>query len=407
MKIKILKGTNQIGGCITEIESLKGTKILIDFGKDLNTKKNKIPAINWSEYKAVCITHSHEDHIGLINEIPDYVDVYIEEISLEIYKILLEFTKGSINRAIKTFKIGDSLNIEDISVESYIVDHSAFNSVMYLIKCDGKKLLHTGDFRDNGYKGGLLPSTVKKIKKVDIIIMEGTTLSRDTTKKNIKEFELYNHILETCREYKRVLILQSSTNIDRITTMYKAVRDSNKIFVEDVFTANITTLLASKGFNIPNPKTFEDVYSFTPANRSEYKKEEKSEFYNKHIEPFKDKEAHNLLMHKPYGLLIKSSMTLDLEIYSNKNRLKDTCLIYSMWDGYKEDLGNFFSKIENMGIKVITHHTSGHSDEYARDIILNGIEYNYLIPIHTTEKQKFDKYEKSFILEDNEILEVK
>ena len=34
MKVRIIKGTKQIGGCITEIECNK-TKIIIDFGDDL------------------------------------------------------------------------------------------------------------------------------------------------------------------------------------------------------------------------------------------------------------------------------------------------------------------------------------------------------------------------------------
>ena len=34
IKINIIKGTNQIGGCITEIQSDKA-RIIIDFGEDL------------------------------------------------------------------------------------------------------------------------------------------------------------------------------------------------------------------------------------------------------------------------------------------------------------------------------------------------------------------------------------
>ena len=52
MEIKIIKGTSQIGGCITEIKS-KNTRILIDFGNDLEDtkvindgKKNKIEIKN-------------------------------------------------------------------------------------------------------------------------------------------------------------------------------------------------------------------------------------------------------------------------------------------------------------------------------------------------------------------------
>ena len=38
MEIRIIKGTNRIGGCITEIIS-KNTRILIDFGNDLEDTK--------------------------------------------------------------------------------------------------------------------------------------------------------------------------------------------------------------------------------------------------------------------------------------------------------------------------------------------------------------------------------
>ena len=77
MEIKINRGTNQIGGCITEIESNKGTKIIIDIGANLPDKYGKKrPEIELegltkgiSCYKAIFITHYHGDHIGLYNKI--------------------------------------------------------------------------------------------------------------------------------------------------------------------------------------------------------------------------------------------------------------------------------------------------------------------------------------------------
>ena len=41
MKVKIHRGTHQIGGCITEIESNKGTKIIIDIGENLPSKEQE------------------------------------------------------------------------------------------------------------------------------------------------------------------------------------------------------------------------------------------------------------------------------------------------------------------------------------------------------------------------------
>lgn len=64
MQVKVLKGTNQIGGAYTEIKSALG-RILVDFGEDLNDDEEKllpnIDGLTYGEpkYDAVFITHYH------------------------------------------------------------------------------------------------------------------------------------------------------------------------------------------------------------------------------------------------------------------------------------------------------------------------------------------------------------
>ena len=51
MQVKILKGTNQIGGVFTEISS-KEAKIIIDFGDDLDDPKTKrLPVIERTNHR--------------------------------------------------------------------------------------------------------------------------------------------------------------------------------------------------------------------------------------------------------------------------------------------------------------------------------------------------------------------
>ena len=96
MQIKINRGTNQIGGCITEIESKKGTKIIIDIGSNLpDSEGRKKPEIELEgltkgipNYKAIFITHYHGDHIGLYNKVLPDIPIYIGEVSKEIYNIV-------------------------------------------------------------------------------------------------------------------------------------------------------------------------------------------------------------------------------------------------------------------------------------------------------------------------------
>jgi ribonuclease J len=73
MKITIHRGTKQIGGCVTEIES-NGYKVFIDFGEQLpgvENENNQLPQIDGLicgdiSKSALFITHYHGDHIGKI-----------------------------------------------------------------------------------------------------------------------------------------------------------------------------------------------------------------------------------------------------------------------------------------------------------------------------------------------------
>ena len=69
MKITIYRGTHQIGGCITEIES-NGYKVFIDFGEQLpgaendDSKLKQIDGLTCGDVSksSLFITHYHGDH---------------------------------------------------------------------------------------------------------------------------------------------------------------------------------------------------------------------------------------------------------------------------------------------------------------------------------------------------------
>jgi ribonuclease J len=203
MKIKILKGTNKIGGCITEITSRKA-KIIIDFGEDLpnvdvKSKKDN-PLIEGlthgsKGYDAVFITHNHSDHIGLISNVLPEIPIYVEKTSKEIFNVLNAFVGIKKNHSTVDMIEERPVIVGDFKVTPYIVDHSAYNSLMLLIESDGKRILHTGDFRNHGYKGRFLDNILRKIGKVDVVITEGTSFGRNN-KKNKTEEELSTEATE-------------------------------------------------------------------------------------------------------------------------------------------------------------------------------------------------------------------
>ncbi len=425
IKINIIKGTNQIGGCITEIQSDKA-RIIIDFGEDLDNENKfseNVPKIDGltvgiPKYDAVFITHSHQDHIGLIDRILPSIPVYVEEKSKKIYELTCGFNNKKCRENIKIIKFRkgrfDSADIliNDMIIKYYKVDHSAYNSAMVLIKCHEKTILHTGDFRNHGYKGDKFIPTLNEIvsnnisynkeETIDCLITEGTCFDRNNNI-TVTEQDLSDKASQIFSKYNQIFIMQSSTNIDRITSFFKASIKTRKKFIEDVFTANITLEL---GGNIPNPK-FDDnkVSVWEPAI---YKFCKSKEFREKYIEPLV-KYKHVESVYGDYAMMVKSSMYPDIKMLYNKGKITNACLVYSMWHNYlkKPDVELFVNKVQALGIDFVELHTSGHANLDTVRLSAKILKPKNVIPIHTKNKEKAREiFENAVILDDNEQIEI-
>ncbi len=412
MKVRIIKGTKQIGGCITEISTNK-TKIIIDFGDDLDDNKESFELEGLTKgqsiYDAVFITHSHSDHIGLISKINKDIPVYVEDATLKIYNLTCDFcNKERTTKNINTFEIRDNKKNEnkddrkvfdngDIQVYAYMGDHSSYNSCMFLVEGDSKKLLHTGDFRMHGRRNEVIKNSLKKIGKVDMLITEGTTLTRNIDK-FISEKELENKAVEIMNKYNQVLIMQSSTNIDRTASFMRASIKLNKKFILDLFSYYLQNVI-NKFINIDNV----NVYLWKP-----YKYKFKPEWFK---EKYMDID-NNLLGAFPFYVMeVKESMLVDIKKLNEKGLLKNACLIYSMWEGYiekEEKINCFIQKLKDMNIDIVFLHTSGHADKESFKE-LNGITNpNQTIIIHTEDGSKGKEIFNNVIdIDDYEYIQVK
>ena len=399
MNIRIIKGTNQIGGCVTEI-STNNTKIIIDFGEELEegAPKFSLEGLTYGEkkYDAVFITHSHGDHIGLINDINPEIPIYVEEKSLLMYMITCDFiNQEKPTRSINTFKLDKTkIKIGDITITPYIVDHSAYNACMFLIEAAGKRILHTGDIRRHGKKGVLLEETLKEIGQVDVLITEGTTLSRNSFKAP-SEKTLERRATKLFKEYDQVFIMQSSTNIDRTVSFLRSTIKSDKNFILDLFSASLVKAL-NLNIQIDNKR----VFVWEPI-KYQYKSDEFKDKYMKH--------EYNYAFLPYFVMQVKSSMLIDIKALYKKGLIKNACLVYSMWDGYleKEENKRFIKELDKMGIKLIKLHTSGHADTPTLQMLENMVSPNKTIVIHTDNQEKGKEiFKKYYELKDDEILTI-
>lgn len=434
VNIKIHRGTSQIGGTITEIYT-ENTHIFIDFGSELtvnpedSTDGKMIDMIKCAECDAVLFSHYHGDHIGLLENIPQK-DIRGEEITLGIGKVarqvLVNIQKTLANDATSEPKERqvhkDMLNllqdnsrwldfmdaltegneqssnfdIGDFHITTIRVDHSAYDSYMFVIEAEGKCIVHTGDFRVHGRLGEHFFDKFNNFmqhKKVDVLLIEGTMLGR-LDEKVMTEKELQKEATRLLQqpENKYVYLICSSTNMESLASFHKAVLFSNKekekagnkdckraMYVNHYVKQQMDLFASAEpditwGFRKANP--FEQQGKYNEAlgmSQMEYMEKNgfltligKSEGYKKYIEPFKE---------------------------------KNPLLIYSMWDGYVEDkeadtYDEKWGAVYNSFERKIKLHTSGHAvKKDLEEMIAIVSPSQAIIPIHTEFKESYEKLE--------------
>ncbi len=175
----ILRGKGTIGNLI-EITFGK-VKLLLECGKELDEEPASESEIEkqilQTKYDAILVSHYHLDHAGLVSNVKG--KIYMGKGCFEVLSSQQKYLGKRQPRNVVCFQPNEEFVIENgadqIKVKPILVDHSAYDSYMFLIFAGEKTLLYTGDFRSNGRKSfsavlNSLPS------KVDYLICEATNM---------------------------------------------------------------------------------------------------------------------------------------------------------------------------------------------------------------------------------------
>jgi len=386
MQVIIHRGTHQIGGCATEIRT-GSTRILIDFGSELPDSEGRvsqdilqIPGLNCGEesFDAVFLTHYHNDHIGLIPFIYKSIPIYMGSTSFEIFTAFSDRMKNEYRASDRICPL-DALKpvaIGDIKITPIPADHSAYDAFMYLVEAEGKRILHTGDFRLHGFRGKATPKLIYcYAPDIDVLIIEGTGLSRES-QSVISESELQQEIKKEIQSHKYVFAMCASTNIDRLASFYNAT-PHGKYFVCDRYQKEILDLVAKESL-------------------SRWYRFDKALVYGKNLELEKR------------GFVMPVRVNRQFEGIVSK--YPDALLIYSMWEGYLDGrspiLSKFIAPFKQSG-RIRLLHSSGHATAVDTQMICNLVKPKTgIIPIHTENGKNFGKLKLEsplLCLEDGEI----
>lgn len=386
MQIIIHRGTHQIGGCATEIRT-DSTRILIDFGSELPDAEGRVSqdilqilGLNCGKenFDAVFLTHYHSDHIGLIPSVYESIPVYMGSTSVEILVAFSDKVQNGykVSDRIRPLTALEPVTVGDMRITPIPADHSAYDAFMYLVEAEGKRVLHTGDFRLHGFRGKATPKLIRSYAPdIDVLIIEGTQLSREN-QSVILESGLQQEIEKEIQSHKYIFAMCASTNIDRLASFYNAT-PRGRYFVCDRYQKEILDLVAKESL-------------------SRWYRFDKALVYGNNLE----------LEKRGFVMPVRANRQFEGIV----SKYPDGLLIYSMWEGYLDGrspaLSEFVAPFEQSG-RIRHLHSSGHATAADTQMICNLVKPKTgIIPIHTENGKNFGKLklESSLLfLEDGEV----
>ena len=397
MKITIHKGSQEIGGTCIQLTAGK-TSILLDAGLPLSTESQPVD-VGQLRVDAALISHSHQDHYGLMTRLPKQTPVYIGKLGKSFIDAAKIFIGEEIEeREYRHFQAWQPFAIGDFTITPYLVDHSATDAYAFLIEAEGKRLFYSGDLRSHGRKGKLFESLVKRpVKDLDLLFLEGTMLHRNNDQFPDEE-SVEEKILEIIQHQKNIsFLLSSSQNIDRVVSAYKACKKAGKILVIDIYTAWVLEQLRQVTENTPAMDWAEVRVSVS------YVHDETLKAIPEHFGDFRKRlyryrvQRPELLAH-PEAYLYLGKMSSFRLIERFKNAVAPVNVIYSQWLGYLDGAqATYFGsdKISRFrrdpDINFVYAHTSGHATVEDLKRLAEAFKPRMLVPIHTEHGEEYSQ----------------
>ena len=179
------------------------------------------------------------------------------KVGCEIHKVLSNHLK-TVNPAHKemlerlqhvhTFREGEKFKIGPFDIMPVTVDHSAFDAYAFKIVVNGvSSVYHTGDFRLHGFRSGKTSDMLQKyVGEVDYVVCEGTNATRPDAVSE-KESELQSDFETLFKENKGCVVYLSSTNIDKLFSLYHAAYNAHRPIYVDEYQKTVMDTVVKSG----------------------------------------------------------------------------------------------------------------------------------------------------------------
>jgi ribonuclease J len=364
--------------------TIRGDRLILDAGRPLDAPEGAtglLPAsLDRSRPATVLISHPHQDHWGLIGEIPTDWPIWTGSGSARVITVTGDVTQRPLARSFETWNSRSAaFAIGPFTVRPILTDHSAYDAYMLLIEGADRKLLYTGDFRRHGRKSALVDRLMAAPPAdIDVLITEGTNLGSDKPVQS--EALLEDEFVALCERTKgQVFVAWSGQNIDRTVTLYRAAKRTGRTLAIDLYTADVLDRIA-EGTSLPRAGFPNLKVVVTSGLRRSYQRQGREDFIARMAQ-------HGIsarqLSEGRYVAMLRRGLINDYRRAGIAPSV-DGAFNFSMWRGYLSEPYHTeaLEWCRAAGAEIAYIHTSGHASPADLRAFAVAIKPKWVVPVH-------------------------
>ena len=355
----------------------------------------------------IIISHSHSDHISDLAYVDPGIPVHIGHGTQRIVELYHDmypqlFTIGE-HKDFRPFRSGDKVRIKDISFEPTHVEHSVPGAYGFIVETSKGPVAYSGDLRMHGPRSDMTREFVDKAakSKPHALLMEGTNMERSPGHSFI-EGEVKQEVERIISESKgTVFTYFPLTNVDRFMTLYNAAVKNKRILVVGLYLAYYIRNIRHELPVLPDIMTDANLRVYFPPKKSctfcegDYRLKDDKLMLPRMVN-FMD------IQKSPEKYVVYMGFTSLSELVHIKP--KDADFIYSSSEHFYEGDENeeqravWESWMEHFNIEFHKAHCSGHASKEDIAKMIEMIDPEILIPVHTNVPGDFKKLHGNVIL---------